>query len=204
MSIMPQDQRLLVYVPNEGNGDVLAAAKSSFCKRTRTLYRYMLPNVSKRELDKIVLAAWDSSPDTEKQFHISKDLGTFTSRHCAAMIYSQLVKLLNPSIANPEPEKYHKISYYRDKSAEAQPTREAALTSGKFANKMSRSSAPKKAKKYSKKPKLAPTAQKVENGLLGGFPADKIDKDAFSSKCMLEDESKLTFECDSKSISQLE
>jgi hypothetical protein len=135
MSIMSQDQGILVYVPNEGNGDVLAAAKSSFCKRPRTLYRYMLPNVSKRELDKIVLAAWDSSPDTEKQFHISKDLGTFTSRHCSAMIYPQLVKVLNPSIDNPEPEKHHKISFYSDNSAEAQPTTEAALISGKGANK---------------------------------------------------------------------
>jgi hypothetical protein len=60
------------------------------------------------------------------------------------MIYPQLVKVINPSIANPEPEKHHKISFYSDNSAETQPATKAALTSGKAANETSRSSAPKK------------------------------------------------------------
>jgi hypothetical protein len=65
-------QELLVYTPNESDGAVLAAAKASFCKQTRTLYRYMFPNVSKWDLEKKVLAAWDTSPESEKQFHLSK------------------------------------------------------------------------------------------------------------------------------------
>jgi hypothetical protein len=93
-------QELAAYAPNKSNEEVLAAAKSSFCKRTRTLYRYMYPNISKRDLEKTVLAAWDSSPDTEKQFHISKV--TYFNNHAKAASLS-----LHPFSLVPERKAHH-------------------------------------------------------------------------------------------------
>jgi hypothetical protein len=120
------------------------------------------------------------------------------------MINPLLVEVLSPSIANPEPEKPHEISLSCDNNAEAQPATEAALPTGEGANKRSHSSTLKQAKQCSKKQKRAPTAKKGEHALLGGFAIDRLDEDASILKCMLEDKSKLEFDCDPKSISQLE
>jgi hypothetical protein len=46
--------------------------------------------------------------------------------------------------------------------------------------------------------------KKGENGLLGGFPAEVMDKDAFISKCILKEVTKHEFDCDPKSISHIE
>jgi hypothetical protein len=119
------------------------------------------------------------------------------------MVNPRLVSVLRPSIANPEPENGHKISFSYD-NAESQPAAEAALPSCKGTNKKSHSSAPKQTKKCSKKRKQVPTAEEGENVLLGGFPTDEMNKDAFISKCMLEDKSKVEYDGDPKSISQLE
>jgi hypothetical protein len=51
---------------------VLKAARSAFCKRTRSLYRYMFPGMQKWQLNKKVLAAWDASSETEKNLYISE------------------------------------------------------------------------------------------------------------------------------------
>jgi hypothetical protein len=78
---------------------------------------------------------------------------------------------------------------------------QSALPSGEGANTTSRRSAPKQAKKCSSKQKRGPTAQNGEHALLRGFAADELDEDASILKCMLEDKSKLEFDCDPKSIS---
>jgi hypothetical protein len=120
------------------------------------------------------------------------------------MINPRLFEVLRPSIATPESENPHKISFSCDKNAEAQLAAEAALRSGKGANKRSRISAQKQAKKCSKKQKWVPTAEEGENVMLGGFSTDKMNKNAFISNCMLEEELKLESNGDPKWRSQLE
>jgi hypothetical protein len=120
------------------------------------------------------------------------------------VINPRLVKVLNHSIANPEPQKDHEISFYCGNSAKPHPATEATLPSSKSTDKRLYSSAPKQAKKCSKDWKQVPTAKEGENGLLGGFPAEEMDKDAFISKYMLEDKLKVQFNGDPKLISQLE
>jgi hypothetical protein len=65
-------QGLAAYAPNVSHAEVLPAARSFFCRQNRTLYRCIFPNISERMLDSILLAAWDSSPDTEKNIYISE------------------------------------------------------------------------------------------------------------------------------------
>jgi hypothetical protein len=75
---------------------------------------------------------------------------------------------------------------------------------GKDSKKMSPPSAPKQTKKYSKKQKRSPTVQKGEHALLRGLFPDELDGDTFILKCMPEEEWKLGFNCDPKSISEPE
>lgn len=60
------------YIQNDGNTEVLEEAKSSFCKRNRMLCRWLFPDIPKRKLNNMVLAAWDSSTETERSVYISK------------------------------------------------------------------------------------------------------------------------------------
>jgi hypothetical protein len=43
-----------------------------FCKRTRTIYRWMYPNIKKHELNRRVANAWDSAAEEEKNIYISQ------------------------------------------------------------------------------------------------------------------------------------
>jgi hypothetical protein len=120
------------------------------------------------------------------------------------MINPRLVEVLSPSIFNREPEKRHEILFAYDNNAEAQLATEAALPSGKGANKGSHHSSPKRVKKCGKKQKQGPTTEEVEDALVGGFAADGMDEEASILKCILEDKSIFLFNGDSKSIIQLE
>jgi hypothetical protein len=77
------------HAQNGRDAEVLEAAKLSFLKRTRVLYRYTFPNISNSELRRKVLADWDSSSETEKQFHVSK-VTHFNNRTFFASIFSVL------------------------------------------------------------------------------------------------------------------
>jgi hypothetical protein len=68
MSIVLKNQGLAANTPDDRHAEVLKKAKSSFCKWNRTVYRSMYPNMKKWELDRTALAAWNSSPETEKEF----------------------------------------------------------------------------------------------------------------------------------------
>jgi hypothetical protein len=50
------------------NTEVVKAAKSLFS----TLYRWLYPDSAKKKLDATVSTAWDTLPDTEKRFYISR------------------------------------------------------------------------------------------------------------------------------------
>ncbi|XP_033610728.1 uncharacterized protein LOC117282969 isoform X2 [Cryptotermes secundus] len=63
---------LAAYPRNVSHAEVLAAATLVFCRQNRTLYRCIFPNISERQLDSLLLAAWDSSPETEKNIYISE------------------------------------------------------------------------------------------------------------------------------------
>jgi hypothetical protein len=52
--------------------DMLNAAKSTFCKRTRALYRMMYPNITKNQLNSRISEAWDRLSEKEKNIHLSK------------------------------------------------------------------------------------------------------------------------------------
>jgi hypothetical protein len=54
------------------HSEVLKAAKSLFYKRTRTLYRWVYANMSKYELNKRVIDAWNSASEHEKNIYISE------------------------------------------------------------------------------------------------------------------------------------
>ncbi|PNE09420.1 hypothetical protein B7P43_G17511 [Cryptotermes secundus] len=101
-----------------------------------------------------------------------------------------------------------KVSFSYDDSAKAQLTTEAALPSDNGSNKKSHSSAQKQVKKCSRKRKRkrkrAPTVQKGEHALIGGFAADEIDEDASILKWMVEDKLKLEYNCNHISIRQFE
>jgi hypothetical protein len=105
-----------------------------------------------------------------------------------------LVEILSPSIFNQDPEKRQGITFSCDNTA-AQPATGAALQC---------SSSAKPGKEFSKKLKQGPTAENVEDALLGGFPADEMDEEASSFKCLLEDRAQLEFDCNPEPISQLE
>jgi hypothetical protein len=51
---------------------MIEAARLLFCKRTRTLYRWMYPNIKKHELNKRVADAWDSAAEEEKKIYLSQ------------------------------------------------------------------------------------------------------------------------------------
>ncbi|XP_033611175.1 uncharacterized protein LOC111873944 isoform X2 [Cryptotermes secundus] len=63
---------LAAYPQNVSHAEVLAAATSVFCRQNRTLYRCIFPNISERQVDSVLLAAWDSSHETEKNIYISE------------------------------------------------------------------------------------------------------------------------------------
>jgi hypothetical protein len=67
-----QEVTIYKYIQNDGNAEVLEEAKSSFCKRNRMLCRWLFPNIPKRKLNNMVLAAWDLSTETERNVYISK------------------------------------------------------------------------------------------------------------------------------------
>jgi hypothetical protein len=102
----------------------------------------------------------------------------------APIINPRLAEVLSPSISKRQPEKRQGITFACD-NAEAQPASDAALPSGKVSNKRSRSSSPNLAK-FCKKQKQCPTTEKVEDALLRGFAAGKMDEVDFILKCMLE------------------
>jgi hypothetical protein len=52
--------------------EVLQAAKSTFCKQTRTLYRFMYPKITTNELHSRVSDAWDRLSQKEKNIYILK------------------------------------------------------------------------------------------------------------------------------------
>jgi hypothetical protein len=97
-----------------------------------------------------------------------------------------------------------KISFSYDDNAEAWPVIGVALLSGKGTNKRPLHSAPKRAKKYSKKQKKAHTAQKGEHALIGGFTADELEEESSILECMLGNKLKLEFSYDPNLISKLE
>lgn len=117
---------MTAYVPNDIHARVLKATKSSFCRRTRTLYRYMFPNISRWEMDKRVLAAWDSASETEKNVYISQVLRIYEGKHSPPMLNPRLLKELSPSILNRQPDESQRIIFTGD-NTEAQPASGAAL-----------------------------------------------------------------------------
>lgn len=52
--------------------EVMKAAKSLFIKRSRTLYRWLNPDFTKKKLDETVSAAWDTLPDNERYLYIAE------------------------------------------------------------------------------------------------------------------------------------
>lgn len=51
---------------------MIKAAKSLFLKRTRTLYRWMYPNVTKQQLNLTLANSWETLSVNEKKFYISQ------------------------------------------------------------------------------------------------------------------------------------
>jgi hypothetical protein len=62
----------MMKVKNSENVEVLLAAKSRFCKRNRISYRSLFPSMPRKKLRDILLAAWESSPETEKNIYTSE------------------------------------------------------------------------------------------------------------------------------------
>lgn len=58
--------------------EVLKAAKSLFSKRTRTLYHWMYPNISKQQIKQAVTTSWESLNKQEKDLYISQVLLVIT------------------------------------------------------------------------------------------------------------------------------
>ncbi|XP_033608304.1 uncharacterized protein LOC117282505 [Cryptotermes secundus] len=84
-----------VDVTEDTHSDVLKAARSLFCKRTRTLYRWVYPNISKYELNRRVADAWDSASQDEKNIYISEVLGRFGTRNRTVILNPRLEEILS-------------------------------------------------------------------------------------------------------------
>jgi hypothetical protein len=65
-------QRSQVNEAKDKHSGVMKAARSLFCKRNGTVYRWMYPNITKYELHKRVLDAWYSAKQSEKDIYISE------------------------------------------------------------------------------------------------------------------------------------
>ncbi|XP_033607911.1 uncharacterized protein LOC111865872 isoform X2 [Cryptotermes secundus] len=154
---------------NVSHAEVLAAATSVFCRQNRTPYRCIFPNISERQLDLVLLAAWDSSPETEKNIYISEVLDIFGTDGCKQMI--------NPGLGN----------LHSRLTATPQLAPEAASPSGRRANKRPHFSAFTTMKTCSGKRRWMPAAQEVETMLLDGFAAEEIDEASFIFRCILEE-----------------
>jgi hypothetical protein len=98
MSIVLKNQEMVTHVQNDDiQAKIIKAAKSSFCKRMRTLYRCMFPNILKQQMDKRVLAAWDSSPQIQNDFYILEVLGTSGIKPSALIINPRLEVVPGPA-----------------------------------------------------------------------------------------------------------
>ncbi|GLV43917.1 hypothetical protein CBL_12787 [Carabus blaptoides fortunei] len=71
--------------------EVTRAARSLFSKRTRTLYNWLSPGISKSRLKASVSAAWDRLPTVEKDFYISQVLGRFGVPSVRVMVNPQIM-----------------------------------------------------------------------------------------------------------------
>ncbi|XP_023706294.1 uncharacterized protein LOC111863812 [Cryptotermes secundus] len=162
-------QGLPAYPPNVSHTEVLPAATSVFCRQNRSLYCCIFRNISEWQLDSVLLAAWDSSPETEKNIYISEVLDIFGTDGCKLMINPGLGNLHSRLTANP------------------QLASEAASPSGRRANKRPHFSAFTTIKTCSGKRRRMPAAQEVETMLLDGFAAEGIDEASFIFKCILEE-----------------
>jgi hypothetical protein len=54
------------------NSEVMKAARSLFYKRTRTLYRWVYSNMTKNELNRRVIGAWNSASQYERNIYVSE------------------------------------------------------------------------------------------------------------------------------------
>lgn len=68
---------------NAEHAEVLKAAKTLFCKRHRTLCRWLSPNTTKRQLNRRVSDAWATLPEIEKNIYISEVM--YFHSHCQAL-----------------------------------------------------------------------------------------------------------------------
>lgn len=83
-----QEQTLIATNNQE---EVTRAARSLFSKRTRTLYNWLSPGISKSRLKTAVSAAWDRLPSVEKDFYISQVLGRFGVPSVKVMVNPQIL-----------------------------------------------------------------------------------------------------------------
>jgi hypothetical protein len=60
---------------NKINCDVMQRARSLFMKRTRTLYRWMYPDITQKQLNELVNARCQNLNDTDKQVYKHDTLG---------------------------------------------------------------------------------------------------------------------------------
>ncbi|PNF42935.1 hypothetical protein B7P43_G11836 [Cryptotermes secundus] len=89
-------ERPRVMAVNAEHAEVLKAAKTLFCKRHRTLCRWLSPSTTKRQLNRRVSDAWATLPEIEKNIYISEVLGRFGTQGCAAMMNPRLDELKGP------------------------------------------------------------------------------------------------------------
>jgi hypothetical protein len=62
----------MMKVQHSENAEILQAAKSRFCRRNHILYLNLFPSMPRKKVRDILLAAWESSPETEKNIYTSE------------------------------------------------------------------------------------------------------------------------------------